>query len=233
MIDDLDTDTLALMPFEHDAMRPPREGHIGENVFIAAWKALHEAPAPSAWDDDTENWFLRTVLSSAPGALTQRRATVCASMAQWLGTNAGRSFLWEAQKDAKHSLTDTRAYLGAWANINKRVRWLNYGVRALEFTLASADDFSALRCFLDPGLRRLPELSTDDYETAEHFVAWLAEPEGKAFLTQCEDEVTRQYREKRADEIRRHCADVGDDTLMRVMRIEPKQPPSTNKEQAA
>jgi hypothetical protein len=167
-----------LLQFAHQPMRPPRNGFVGENVFHAEW-SRHVADTNAM--DSPPNEKLADLLGAHPFQLTERSATVAASLVCWLGTNMGRCFLEEAAKLAKRHTCSQEAYLMAWAAQNARRSFCNHGRRALESCLISD---------AEPNL--VPVLSADDYEVAEHLVMWLGSKDGQKFLKTCETEIKRQ-----------------------------------------
>lgn len=166
-----------LTQFAHQPMRPPRAGLIGENVFCEEWSRLM---ADTQQMDSPPNEKLADVLGGHPYKLTERSATVAASLVCWLGTNLGRCYLEAAEKLAKHQTDAGDAYLMAWAAHNARRSFVNSGRRTLEACLIS-----------DAEPTRVPELSADDYEIAEHLVMWLGSADGQAFRKACETEILR------------------------------------------
>lgn len=195
-----------LGPLQHAPVRPPRAGFIGENVFAERW-AKYIAKGPRYGFDSWRhcpNAVLADILTELPARITQRHASVCASIVCWLGTNCGRATLEEAEKYAK---TMFAGYTAAWAIENKRTGHVNGGVRCLEHLLAPEDHYG--KCLFTGGivLRRRPELTAEDYETAEHLWAWLGSDPGRAFTQGCKQEITR----REAAEWRRTRATAGEE----------------------
>ena len=90
-----------------------------------------------------------------------------ATLAQWLPSNYGRSFIQSAltlHRTNKIKLED--AYLYAWTLVNKRTYYLNNGTRVLESLYGD----SAVEAY--------------HYELAEHFICWLSTNEGRDYLLQ-------------------------------------------------
>ena len=90
-----------------------------------------------------------------------------ATLAQWLPSNCGRSFIQSVltlHRTNKIKLED--AYLYTWTLINKRTYYLNNGTRVLE----------SLRGDNSPEVYH--------YELAEHFMCWLGTNEGRDYLIQ-------------------------------------------------
>lgn len=165
-------------PFDSAPTRPPRQGFIGENVMAAEWAKLM---ADTNDIDSPPNDTLSCVLGSYGYRLTQRSATVAASLVCWLGTNIGRCFLDVAARLAATTCQKSDAYLMAWAVQNTRCSSVNHGRRTLEACLIS-----------DATPTKVPKLSGADYEVAEHVVIWLGSENGQRFLKTCETEIKRQ-----------------------------------------
>ncbi|WP_162600826.1 hypothetical protein [Paraburkholderia sp. C35] len=176
---------IELLSFTHVAIRAPRADVIGEVVMAEKWQEYMQRLAPSIHDECDEYGF-RSLMASFPFPLTQRLATVAASFIQWLGTNCGRCFLGDAEKAAKALDNRHDAYAAAWALENVRHLGINGGVRTIEAALAPKDHYQY------GALKRLPDLTEQDYEAVEHVVLWLGMREGKAFIAECEREITQR-----------------------------------------
>lgn len=182
---------------EHRAVRPPREGMVGEEVFAARWQELM-AQEPE-WDDYAT--MLHAVLRDYTFPIGQREAEVAASVIQWLGTNAGESvvhkadsisrFLWPNRLPGED--VHSAAYVAAFTMTNRRDRCVNMGVRAVEGILARESDLGYGRygCY---GVVRLPPVSANDVEVVEHVMYWLGSTTGASFLKTCREEVTTKRR---------------------------------------
>jgi hypothetical protein len=166
-----------LNQFSHQPMRPPRKGMIGENVFHAEWSRL---TADTGAMNSPPNEAFADILGCHPFRLSERTATVAASLVCWLGTNLGRCFLESGAKLVKTQTCPQSAYLMAWASHNARNSCVNSGRRTLEACLMT-----------DVEPHRRPELSANDYEAAEHVVMWLGTDKGQQFLKACEKEISR------------------------------------------
>jgi hypothetical protein len=192
----LDTDDhlFDLGECEHKSLRPPRVGFIGETVFAAYWVNLMAIPAPT-WYDSQTNHQLLLILHDMPGTITQRHATVAATLVTWLGTNCGRAFLSDAQQlEQKMGRFAGHAYPAAWAIENARSSGINGGFRTVEHLLAPDDHFG--RNSRGHGLSFQPELTADDLEVMEHVAKWLGTPEGKQFTAVCENEIKHRDKQK-------------------------------------
>lgn len=192
-----------LGPLQHVPVRPPRAGFIGETVFAERW-AKYMAEAPRHGYDSWRlcpNARLAEILSELPSRISQRHATVCASIVCWLGTNCGHATLDEAKKLGA-MMFPGYGYIAAWAIENKRSSHVNRGVRCLEHLLAPEDHYG--KCIFTGALvlQRRPDLTVEDYETAEHLWSWLASDPGRAFVQGCERVITKrqaaEYRQMRA-----------------------------------
>ena len=181
-----------LVPFLHEPLRPPRDGCVGEAVFAERWKRLM---ALQLEENSPHSARLAVILSHMAEPLSQRHATVAASFVTWLGTNIGLSFVREAQRLVEQLPHDPeKAWLAQWTWHNRRLSWMNNGIRSIEYILAPLETFT--RDFLS-SLSRLPDLSASDYETVEGIVIWLSTREGSHFLSGCERAIERRLAELR------------------------------------
>lgn len=84
-------------------------------------------------------------------------------------------------------------YHMAWCGENRRIHWVNYGVRALESILMPP---VIIRDWMGRPVR-IPRLTVRDYEVAEVMAAWLGSDEGQIFINTCETEIdTRREAER-------------------------------------
>jgi len=171
------------MQLIHDPVHPVRPEVLGEVVFVSQWQALMLETPPRLSHDEDRTW-LEVILRDMSVEVTQRHATVAASLVRWFGTNCGLAFLQKGKQAAEREPFIpfySMAWLKTWAEENHRIHGLNSGVRTLEHVLASAEDY-------DRGeLRRIPKLTVEDYEAAEHLCAWLGTVKGVEFVQRCED----------------------------------------------
>lgn len=160
--------------------QPPRKGLIGEMVMYAAWvqhtKDNDDGQSPP-------NSTLASILGPYPYPLTQRTATVAASLICWLGTNIGKCFLNEANKLAASVRSTEDAYRMSWAQQNQRRSGTNGGWRTLELILAENGQVILA--------------TAEEVEAAEQVASWLGSTAGQDFLTQCEAEIARQQHGER------------------------------------
>jgi hypothetical protein len=167
-----DTKRTAIDNLDHSPVTAPRSGFRGEQVFTRLWIDLMNGPA-NEYNDDSP---LGCVLSHYRFNITQREATVAASVIGWLGCNCGQATLTNA-----HRLTETsiysraEAYQMAWMHHNRRRVYHNSGMRALEHIMEVADE---------PNMARL---TAEDHEVADLVWYWLGTDEGQAFLSSCEN----------------------------------------------
>jgi hypothetical protein len=192
----------ALGVLDHSPIRPARDGFIGETVFAERWKHfIVKQPKGSftSWMT-TPNAMLAGILSDLPARITQRHASICATVACWLGTNMGRCTL-DTAKRLMAVTHDRDAYVAAWAIANKRVHFVNSGNRTIEFLLAPPDHYGKL-LFHGYGLIKRPALTVEDLETVDQFWYWLGGPDGRSVVQGCENEVTKrqaaEYRKQRS-----------------------------------
>lgn len=67
-----------------------------EQIYLDAWRALNERKIYVNEGFTALEWLLTG--TGTPRPVTQRDAVVAASFAQWLGTNCGRGFIWDAER---------------------------------------------------------------------------------------------------------------------------------------
>jgi hypothetical protein len=196
--------------FENKAMRPPRDGIVGEQVFAEFWeKQMADTQSLSS----PPNGALSEILGPYPFDLDQRCATVAASLVTWFGTNCGLSFLHEAKTQAAQTHNKGDSYLRTWAVENARKSYSGSGARTLEHCLKADAD------------RDLPELSGRDYEVAEHVVFWLASEEGQDFVNRCEVEIEARRPEANLAFYLQHNLKLQSHEVRRVMDLARKVPP--------
>lgn len=171
------------MQLVHEPIRPVRQEVLGELVFVEQWQSLMDAK-PERLDEDDERCWLRLILRDMDIPVTQRHATVAASLVCWYGTNCGSSFLQGGKSAAAaNPRRPGPAWVGAWAQENHRVYGSGGGYRTLEHILALDTDRTRDGLV---GLWRTPDLAVDDFEVAEHVCAWLGSNAGAQFLAACE-----------------------------------------------
>lgn len=168
---------------DHAPMRPPRDGHHGEQVFTEKWAELM-ARTGSIHDTYYSNVELHSILGVGE-ALTQRMATVAATFVTWLGTACGRGFIHQS-KNRWAALQAGDAFVAEWAVENYRHVAINGGFRVIEHILAPDE------CRANGGLRYAPDLTVEDYETVEHIAYWLGSTQGTAFVLACEKEIAER-----------------------------------------
>lgn len=169
------SDQLELLPLIHQPLPPyPRQGMVPECIYAAEWAKLMTEKQSILWDDEHGHGLAR-VLPYLPGELTQRDASLAASFICWLGTHVGNAFLAQAIDGTFNRRGSERmdATLCAWVLENKRISWINRGVRTIEHWLADA---------------RM-ELTARDLEVAECVAYWLGSDAAEHFLLQCERQI--------------------------------------------
>lgn len=168
---------------KHEPINPPRADHVGENVYSFEWLTLNETIRRP---NDPPNVLLGSILYHMERRITQRHASVAASFITWLGTNCGHSIHDRAQQLLKAGLHRDEAYECAWAIENKRRSGINHGIRYIESVLAGPDDFGKDIFSGMWGLRRMPNITIEDYETVEQLVEWLSTDRAQEFIRRCE-----------------------------------------------
>lgn len=173
---------------EHKPLPPyPRASFIGETVYAEEWwKLMQELDREGI---RAPNGKLASILSNHPTPLTQRQATICATVMCWLGTNCGQEVILGARRLMEKShVRSSSAFLMSWAIQNHRIYGLNDSYTVLEHLLAPPDLYG--QDFTGIGSRALihrPELTIDDYEVVEHLMCWLGTAEG--FILRCEHRI--------------------------------------------
>jgi hypothetical protein len=186
----------------HEPMRPPRKGHDGEQVYASMWAAMMAEQWVDEWFNGDEPTPLECVLSDMNMKLEQRHATVVATVVCWLGCNMGMALVRRAQSEVSAGRWDEHhAYLLAWTLENRRVPYVNSGIRLVEYMLTPAEDCKPARSIIDTGIKKLPALSAEDLEVIDHVMLWLPTERGQLFIRQCEREIERLRDEERR---RRH-----------------------------
>lgn len=186
------------MKLTHEPMMPARKGHDGEQVYSSMWRAM----MVEVWEEDSfdgeDSTPIETILGYMPVKLTQRHATVAATVICWLGCNMGNALMHRARREIAAGRWDADvAYLLAWTLDNKRTPYVNSGVRSIEYMLALPEDRNDRTSFLDSGLTKLPDLSAADLEVVEHVMRWLPSKRGQQFIRLCEREIERLRDEER------------------------------------
>ena len=173
----------------HASVRPTREDIVGEVVYSERWREL--ASRPAEWSDEPDDDMLATAIGGIVGRPDARDATVVASIAQWLGTNAGSAFLHMAAalRGAGPGFPGgaTNAHHLAWCATNAR-RWGIRGRRALESILLPEATGPGMSGTV-PAVGGLPPVTLRDHEVAEAWAMWLGSPDGAAFLEGCSAEI--------------------------------------------
>lgn len=175
-----DSGTATFLPLVHQPMWGPRKGHVGEAVFLACWQAWLTEETEMEEFLTPADYRLACVMRNYPFPLHQRQATVAASLMTWFGTNLGGAFLDSARRLINKGIAKAEAYLMAWSVANKRLLYVNQGIRVLENCLAPSDVASRMPA------NRIMDLSILDNEAAECLMAWLGTDEGQGFLERAE-----------------------------------------------
>lgn len=178
---------LGLGWLQHTPLPPyPRAGCIGEMVYAEEWAKLMQEK--DRYGLNAPNGKLASILSNHPTPLTQRQATICATVVCWLGTNCGQSVILGArrliEKAREHS---GPAFVMSWAIQNHRINGVNHSFSALEHLLAPPDHYGKDVFLGGRTLVRRPDLSVDDYEVVDHLMYWLGGAEG--FFLACETRI--------------------------------------------
>ena len=187
----------------HRSVRPTREDIVGEVVYSERWAEL--ANGPAEWSGEPDDDMLATAIGCMVGRPDERDATVVASLAQWLGTNAGDAFMHLAR-----SLEDARRHVGGGPTNSWHLAWCSTNAgrpgyrhrRTLEAILMPEEvgpDMYRTR----PVVPGLPSVTLRDHEVAEAWAMWLGSPRGAEYLEGCAAEIAvrvdaaRHYRRSR------------------------------------
>lgn len=164
----------------HIPIRPPRYHTPGEVVFLREWQTYLE-----------ENPEAFLYLCRTTGPVRQRAASVAASFMVYMGCNGGASFTFLAKSLHKSNVfgCDEDAYLAAWASHNKRYGAVNYGLRAIEFILASEHPIhnGFLRSVVE--WSKVPVITMEDNDIIESMVVWWASEEAEQLRQRAEAEI--------------------------------------------
>lgn len=180
---DPETDyVMRLAALRHEPRRPPRPYDPGEHIFVQLWR---DWLAGGQDPDEYPNQRFRQVLSDLERVeVSQRDATVAASLLCWLGTNVGQSYL-RAAEDLARAMPHRpkeEAYLARWAIENRRCHWINNGVRTVEFLLMSQEQVVGVNAgwqHVRPWPSEIVEVTVRDLEVADAVAAWLGTAEGR------------------------------------------------------
>jgi hypothetical protein len=183
----------------HKPIQPPRPTHIGEQVYASMWEAMMTKPAvqePACLTDESVE-PLDMVLRHFEWKITQREASVVASVVCWLGTTCGLAMIQSARRRAADAKVPQHlAYLIAWTIENRRVSYVNSGVRVIESVLAPPE--SRIRGCVGPyrQVDPLPDVSGRDLEAVDHLMTWLGSADGERFIRTCEHAIREQMEDR-------------------------------------
>lgn len=177
---------------QHTPIDGPRPTHVGENVFAHQWELLM-TKQPDACDPP--NSRLAYILWGMTREITQRHASVAASFVTWLGCNAGNAFVERGRRmfidiDSVHRLSREHASMVSWSIENMRSPRKFY--RTIDTILAERDDYGPDLFSNGISLRRLPKISAEDVETADHLAYWCGTPDGCEFIRFCNEQIRQR-----------------------------------------
>lgn len=147
----------------HIPLCPPRASVPREGLFLALWQQFAEQ-RPEEWQ-----YIFRTT-----GPVRQRAASVAASFMVYMGCNLGHAFTHNAERIAKSgafSCTED-AYLAAWTMENKRLHFVNHGLRTIEYMLAREHPIKVTLSRHRVDWKLVPDVSMEDVDIVESMVAW-------------------------------------------------------------
>lgn len=155
------------MKLQHIPIRPPRASIPMEGIYLNLWRNFAEQ-RPDEW---------KAIFCDCPANPRQRAASVAASFMVFMGCGGGRGFTTEADRLAATGACDGKetAYLAAWALENSRSRYINSGLRTIEYVLASEHPIHT------SGVKRghtnwkaVPTVTMGDQDVIECMVRWWA-----------------------------------------------------------
>lgn len=167
-------------PFiDHSPLRLPRKDWWGEEAFHAAWQELVSQPMVTPWDGGRNQSPLAEVLGAID--VNQRRATVAATFAVWLGCSAGRQILWRGDEIRLATNHEMIKYptLVAWTQENVRYCHVNSGMRMADGVFALSSDRGPDWLGRGNDIIRQPRYTADDLEVIERMCMWLDTPKGR------------------------------------------------------
>lgn len=147
------------VPLQSTRSSVPREG-----LFLALWQQF-AIQRPDEWA-----FIFRT-----NGPTRQRAACVAASFMVFMGCNGGRDFTDRAARLAKSGAFSSTedAYLAAWAIDNKRLAFINSGLRTIEYMLARQHPITTAHAHVARvDWTLVPDVTQEDVDIVESMVAW-------------------------------------------------------------
>ncbi len=147
----------------HRPLQPPRTSVPREGLYLAAWQQF-ATERPLEW--------VRIFDTSGP--VRQRAASVAASFMVFMGCNGGNSFTQQALRYRSSGVfcSAESAFLAAWAIENRRIYWINHGLRAIEFLLSRDYPIDQGHFKDRVDWKKVPAISMDDVDIVESMVAW-------------------------------------------------------------
>lgn len=162
----------------YNPAHPPRPCTPAEGVFLNEWRELMRT---SPFLADQILWPVSHM--TIPQEMFE---CVSASLMVYLGTNGGRSLIYECEAAAAKARTPADGYLQAWAIHNRRSRGCEHGIRAAEYILAIRHPtrFEESQAGLRPASvqwQDVPVVTQDEYDIFDVMLEWLSTPDGRAF----------------------------------------------------
>jgi len=146
----------------HIPFQPPRQSVPREGMFLTLWQQFA--------DQRPDEWI---AIFRTNGPVRQRAACVAASFMVFMGCNGGRCFTDSADRLARSGAFTSAedAFLAAWAIHNKRLGYINSGLRTIEYMLAHNHPITTGPIArVDWGL--VPNVSQEDVDIVESMVMW-------------------------------------------------------------
>lgn len=151
---------------------------LGEAAFAHIWQLMGYQKATENLSERHEDGvaLYHQVLSQSGIPVNQHNAYILNTLVAWLGTSAGLNVLSHGMRLKQQFSSTAEAFLYAWASANRRVSWLNRGLRQLEYILLR----NPPRTDNDPII--LPNISRQDFEVAEALFYWLGGEDGRRLI---------------------------------------------------
>lgn len=178
---------------EHRTINPDRLGSVSEAVYFRRWvmqqarqagvnggRGLLENILSPTRIDRTGSWIGSPPPYVPP--VSQRDAEVAATIIQWLGTNCGRGFVWEAEREIA-TATDERHQFERLSTVKACGRWNGGRLGDVLPSLQNLAEFVAGQCCTadKPQFAPLARLIVTAFET------WLQGVQAESAVVPCGD----------------------------------------------
>lgn len=169
---------LAILHFSIHHDRIKDSDRYREKVFANLWQECN----------NSADGILEVILrENRLVVMTQRDATIAATLVQWLGTNIGQEFLYQvemAKIKAKKDMSLEQVFLDVWAEQSLAPPCRNeYSL--LMVLLTSSDKLQdVFHPDYDP-------ISEEDINIAKMLIAWLGSEKGQLFLNKAKQQIAK------------------------------------------